>query len=248
MIVILAICMIANAAQTDVSGKWDMVALYNYRFDLDIKQSGDQILGTMTRTNGDEPVDKVQGTVSSDGTIKFDRDRPGQWVQHYTGQISSSGDSLTMGGDYAHALTGSVSAGVTSGPWTATKTDESELAGAGVPPELGVNPSAYITEYDQDSYAPPAEPTTVEGWNAKGLDLYNQGKYDEAIQAFDKALNLNNWDAASFYNKGIALEAKGENGEARRFLYRALDLGYPDNGLSARLAAQAKELENKGKS
>lgn len=134
MIVILAICMIANATQTDVSGKWDMVALYNYRFDLDIKQSGDQILGTMTRTNGDEPVDKVQGTVSSDGTIKFDRDRPGQWVQHYTGQISSSGDSLTMGGDYAHALTGSVSAGVTSGPWTATKPDYSSGT-----PQVGVS-------------------------------------------------------------------------------------------------------------
>jgi hypothetical protein len=90
VIIVLAICMIANAVQTDVSGKWEMCANTNYEFDLDLGQSGDQISGTMTRTNGNEPVDSIYGTVSSDGKITFKRERPGQWVQNYTGQMEPS--------------------------------------------------------------------------------------------------------------------------------------------------------------
>jgi len=114
VIIVLAICMIANAVQTDVSGKWEMCANTNYEFDLDLGQSGDQISGTMTRTNGNEPVDSIYGTFSSDGKITFKRERPGQWVQDYTGQISSSGDSLTMDGTFAHNMAGSYH-------WTATR-------------------------------------------------------------------------------------------------------------------------------
>ena len=113
VIIVLAICMIANAVQTDVSGKWEMCANTNYEFDLDLGQSGDQISGAMTRTNGNEPVDSIYGTVSSDGKITFKRERSG-WVQDFTGQISSSGDSLTMDGTFAHNMAGSY-------PWTATR-------------------------------------------------------------------------------------------------------------------------------
>lgn len=115
LIIVLAISMISNAVQTDVSGKWEMTANTNYEFDLDLRQGGDQISGTMTRTNGYEPVDSIQGMVSSDGKITFKRERPGEWVQDYTGQISSSGDSLSMDGTFAHNMAGSF-------PWTATRT------------------------------------------------------------------------------------------------------------------------------
>jgi tetratricopeptide (TPR) repeat protein len=117
----------------------------------------------------------------------------------------------------------------------------SELAGAGVPPELGVNPSDYIKEYDQDSYAPPAEPTTVEGWNAKGLAFYNQGKYDEAIQAYGQALTLDQNDGATWYNRAVAYEAKGDIENAIQCVDQAIyKCGYPDTGLRAKLIAKAR--------
>jgi tetratricopeptide (TPR) repeat protein len=36
--------------------------------------------------------------------------------------------------------------------------------------------------------------TTTEDWFAKGNALYDQGKYDEAIQAYDKAIELDPCD------------------------------------------------------
>jgi tetratricopeptide (TPR) repeat protein len=41
-------------------------------------------------------------------------------------------------------------------------------------------------------------------WNNKGDALLNQGKYDEAIQAYDKAIQLDPKFAAVWNNKGDA--------------------------------------------
>ena len=48
---------------------------------------------------------------------------------------------------------------------------------------------------------------TAEDWFNKGDTLTSQGKYDEAIQAYDQAIQLKpNYDTA-WYNKGVALKA-----------------------------------------
>ncbi len=79
-----------------VTGQWRMIANRNYHFILDINQRGNQITGTMTRTNGAEPVDRVTGRVHDDGTIKFTRHREGSWKQYYQGIVSRHGMSGTF--------------------------------------------------------------------------------------------------------------------------------------------------------
>ena len=56
ILIMLAACSLACAEDSvysgDLSGQWNMVANTNYNFNLDLQQSGNQITGTMTRTNG----------------------------------------------------------------------------------------------------------------------------------------------------------------------------------------------------
>lgn len=55
---------------------------------------------------------------------------------------------------------------------------------------------------------------TAADWFNKGDDLAGQGKYLEAIQAYDRAIQLKpNYDSA-WYNKGVALKALGRSNES----------------------------------
>jgi tetratricopeptide (TPR) repeat protein len=51
-------------------------------------------------------------------------------------------------------------------------------------------------------------------WNINGVDLYNQGKYNESIQAFDKAIELSPYFVDPWINKGNALYNQGKYKEA----------------------------------
>jgi tetratricopeptide (TPR) repeat protein len=55
---------------------------------------------------------------------------------------------------------------------------------------------------------------TAEDFLTKGIGLAEQGKYDEAIKAFDEAIRLNPSDAMAWNNKGLALYAQGKYDEA----------------------------------
>jgi tetratricopeptide (TPR) repeat protein len=55
--------------------------------------------------------------------------------------------------------------------------------------------------------------TTAE-WFDEGLTLYNQGKYDEAIQAFDEVIRLDPKRPTPWNNKGNALYKQGKYTEA----------------------------------
>ncbi len=48
-----------------------------------------------------------------------------------------------------------------------------------------------------------------EAWNTKGIALANQGNYDEAIKAFDEAINLNPEYVEAWNNKGKTLNSQG---------------------------------------
>ncbi|MCJ7445870.1 MAG: tetratricopeptide repeat protein [Methanotrichaceae archaeon] len=72
--------------------------------------------------------------------------------------------------------------------------------------------------------------TTAKDWNDKGNALGSQGKYDEAITAFNKAIELNPKYAEAWYNKGFALELVGKTSESNAAYAKAKELGH--KGLS----------------
>jgi tetratricopeptide (TPR) repeat protein len=77
-----------------------------------------------------------------------------------------------------------------------------------------------------------------------GIALADQGKLDEAIQHFDRALQLNPDDAKALNNLGKVLTTQGKLDEAIQYFDRALQLNPDDakalNNLGVALAAQGK--------
>src|SRR5512137_1669286 len=55
---------------------------------------------------------------------------------------------------------------------------------------------------------------TAEDWKNNGNSLIVQGKYDEAIHAYEEAIWLDPYYAKAWCNKGIALNALGKYDEA----------------------------------
>jgi len=54
---------------------------------------------------------------------------------------------------------------------------------------------------------------TADDWNQQGIAFAQTGKYDEAIQAFDKAISINSSYADAWSNKGTALYSHGEDND-----------------------------------
>jgi Flp pilus assembly protein TadD len=52
-------------------------------------------------------------------------------------------------------------------------------------------------------------------WSTKGAVLVEQGKYNEALPALDKAIQLNPNYIDAWHNKGVALKLLGRDAEAR---------------------------------
>lgn len=67
---------------------------------------------------------------------------------------------------------------------------------------------------------------TAEDWNNKSVALYELGKYDEAIRAYDEAVKLDPQYAEAWYNKGAALEALGRDTQAQTAFAKARELGF----------------------
>lgn len=160
VLIMLTTCSLAYAGDLvysgDLSGQWNMVANTIYNFNLDLQQSRDQITGVMTCTNvASEPADTVSGTISPDGTIRFTRERAGQWTQVYTGSLSGSS---TITGSYDHNGQGKY-------PWSANK-----VQGPGQNSE-GRTTRAEVKKQSTDLAMPPA---TIEAdMNRMALDSSN---------------------------------------------------------------------------
>jgi tetratricopeptide (TPR) repeat protein len=67
----------------------------------------------------------------------------------------------------------------------------------------------------------------------EGTELYEQGKYDEALAKFDQAGLQHPQDARVAYNRGLALHKAGRNEEAKQALERALELDRAGQGTLA---------------
>jgi roadblock/LC7 domain-containing protein len=68
-----------------------MIANKDFFFSLRLDQEGSVITGTMTRTNGNEPADAVQGRAYPGGAIEFRRSRVDQLYQGNANDYSMSG-------------------------------------------------------------------------------------------------------------------------------------------------------------
>ena len=69
-----------------------------------------------------------------------------------------------------------------------------------------------------------SQPITASDWFDKGQELYFQGKYDDALQAFDEAIKIDPENAAAWQNKGETLDAQHKYDEAVAAFDKATDL------------------------
>ena len=61
-------------------------------------------------------------------------------------------------------------------------------------------------------------------WNNQGIDLANSGKYNEAIKAFDKAIEIKPHDSKFWNNKGYALSKQNKYYEALKAYEKAIEI------------------------
>lgn len=61
-------------------------------------------------------------------------------------------------------------------------------------------------------------------WNVRGIDLRNKGKYDDAIEAYNKAIRIDQFFSPAWSNKGTAFGIQGNDEEAIKAHNRAIDL------------------------
>jgi tetratricopeptide (TPR) repeat protein len=66
---------------------------------------------------------------------------------------------------------------------------------------------------------------TADDWFNKGVALDDPGKYEEAIKAYDRAIEINPQDTKAWYNKGTVLKALGRTIEADAAFTKAKELG-----------------------
>ena len=68
----------------------------------------------------------------------------------------------------------------------------------------------------------------TKSWIKKGRILVGSGRYEEAVQAYDKALALNPGDSDALNRKGLALHYLNRYKEALQAYDKSLELN-PDN-------------------
>ncbi|HJW14278.1 MAG TPA: M56 family metallopeptidase [Thermoanaerobaculia bacterium] len=63
-------------------------------------------------------------------------------------------------------------------------------------------------------------------WYSRAMDLHNEGRYDEAIAAFEKAIEAGYREDAASYNIACGYALKGDRDKAFEWLRRAMDAGF----------------------
>jgi hypothetical protein len=91
------------------------------------------------------------------------------------------------------------------------------------------------------------DPTFARPWNAKGYSLSAEGRYREALDAYEKAIELEPGFAYAWNGKGYMLGAEGQYPEALAAYRRAIELdprfAYPWNGIGSALTAMGQPRE-----
>jgi tetratricopeptide (TPR) repeat protein len=63
-----------------------------------------------------------------------------------------------------------------------------------------------------------------EDWVKLGNIHDSQGRYEEAIDSYDKALQIDPDDAEAWFNKGLTLKKMGKHSEGMRSIETAINL------------------------
>ncbi len=63
-------------------------------------------------------------------------------------------------------------------------------------------------------------------WYSQGMRLHNKGRYEEAIEAFQKSIDLGHREDAASYNIACGYARLGKSAEAMEWLRRAVDEGF----------------------
>ena len=66
-------------------------------------------------------------------------------------------------------------------------------------------------------------------WFHKGSELISSEKYNEAIKAYDKAIEINPHDSLAWYNKGLALDKLNKHEEAMKAYDKAIEIDPRDS-------------------
>jgi len=74
-----------------------------------------------------------------------------------------------------------------------------------------------------------AQEMTTEDWYKKGQEMYENGSYQEALEAYDEVLKMDPQNASAWHYRGMALASMGRGVEANRSLQKAI--GYLDQML-----------------
>jgi tetratricopeptide (TPR) repeat protein len=88
---------------------------------------------------------------------------------------------------------------------------------AGVPPVSSPRDSDVLLFPESKTYKTVGEIKNefdYKVWQKKGMILFNQGRYDEALQAFDQSIQMNPRIAESWSYKGVVLRAAHQYREA----------------------------------
>jgi hypothetical protein len=69
----------------------------------------------------------------------------------------------------------------------------------------------------------------AEFWYKKGIELHENGKYQDAISCYDKAIEINPKFAKAWYNKGVTLHKLGKYSEARNSFENFIKYAKPED-------------------
>jgi tetratricopeptide (TPR) repeat protein len=71
--------------------------------------------------------------------------------------------------------------------------------------------------------------SSAEAWYLRGVVLDEQGKHEEAAEAYDEVLKIDPQCAMAWYNKAVALQRIGRENESEEAFANAKELGYNDS-------------------
>ena len=84
------------------------------------------------------------------------------------------------------------------------------------------------------------ETLNADYWNAKGCALGKEGRLEEAIMYFDRALKIDGQDARIWYNKGLCLKGLHRYPDALACFRRGRQLDPGDNDIKREIANETR--------
>jgi len=69
-----------------------------------------------------------------------------------------------------------------------------------------------------------AQEMTSEDWYKKGQEMYENGSYQEVLEAYDEVLKIDSQNASAWHYRGMALVSMGRGVEANQSLQKAIEL------------------------